>query len=1183
MAETDSLREVIAEARRLLMGPDPREDAQRIDLSAAKIFLPKKGPYSDLEGSEILRTERPTNVYGVAVLFPDTSRSPGQPNELELDAPDPDEGVPEELDADAEQAAEDFQAALLRRPDDDPDEPSVPAIQTKIYRPRSMGISFLCQPDKSSTLQISVTGGWYEFFSLPPDRVQLPDNEPAKKTTRLYLHHKVEGLAKVRVIDFPHNTPRAIDRVIIDGIPQHLQLKLEVFVRPYGNDNFLITVSLINGAKGMNNDQNCFFQARFGCTFVGQDSSTVAAFRPYPEKSFSEKSDEDLTMDLLYRGMPRFATGHGCAADWKTASSVDVEEVIAEAMPEFWIDTITADVPGHAPEMRQLASTDWQDPIRRLLSAYAEHVANMDAQGISPDLRDTALKHKANAEQHLDRMRRGFDCLQTLPAAERAFQLANEAMRLQQIASRIPQRGFKEFRPGSTEPVFAREWESTMEASPETEPAWRAFQIAFLLTNIYAIVHPESADRKIVDLIWFPTGGGKTEAYLGLIAFACFYERLNNADAKRHVQVLMRYTMRLLTAQQFQRAASLVCAMDAIRFRGRDRLGEPITLGIWVGNALTPNSRRDAKECIATLRAGGEPLQSLFLHSQCPWCGAEVGRAHELSRAGGHTIRKVLGIDNDEDVTFKCSDPKCHFHDHPLPFHVVDDVLLTQPPTILIATVDKFAQLPKKPRLREFFGIAEDGTQKRPPPSLIIQDELHLVSEALGSMVGAYEALVHALCRRSGTTPKIVCSTATIRTYRDQIRCLFAREQVSVFPPPEFAIGKSFFARLATDEAGETVRRKAYLGVFGSGYLSYQTAEAITIASLLQASMSLPQTDDECDPFWTLLCFFSTLRELGTTVTLMHSAVRNRIRNIAFWRGLDPKVGQRLLFRVKELTSRASSHELTRIMTELGQRRSTGKAVDACLATSIVEVGIDIPRLSLLCVVGQPKKTSTYVQATGRVGRRHPSLVVTLYDHTRARDRSVYESFRSFHERMYAGVEPTSLTPFAAPVQERALAALLGAYARLTAPEAGLAANPSAVAPSVLAKVVEQLPGPFSDGTEDAHIAEFVEFLVSWVDIADPTERPRLIEGLRRRIQEWKDWQRREWHCWSFNFNPADHNPMMLDIDPMAKESSRGVRWYVPNSMRDVDSESQLWVYPGGDLPMIPGENDELYPAEPAQ
>jgi len=269
-------------------------------------------------------------------------------------------------------------------------------------------------------------------------------------------------------------------------------------------------------------------------------------------------------------------------------------------------------------------------------------------------------------------------------------------------------------------------------------------------------------------------------------------------------------------------------------------------------------------------------------------------------------------------------------------------------------------------------------------------------------------------------------------------------------------------------------------------------------------------------------------------------------------------------------------------MTDLGQQQSTGKAVDACLATSIVEVGIDIPRLSLLCVVGQPKKTSTYVQATGRVGRRYPSLVATLFDHTRARDRSVYESFRTFHERMYAGVEPTSLTPFAAPVQDRALAALIAGFARLTAPERGLASNPSFVSPDALQRVIEQLPGPFGPDTDEAHIAEFIQYLLSWIETADPTERARTIDGLSRRLREWKDWQRQEWHRWNFNYNPADHNPMMLDIDPMAKASSKGEFWYVPNSMRDVDSEAQLWVYPGGDLPMIPGENDELYPQEPA-
>ena len=1172
--ETTSVERVIEELSRMVMGPDPQPKSVQIDLSANPILLPKKGPYTDLDGNEILRTERPTNIYGVGVLFPDPDTSVGKDDEQE--AADPEPETSEDADIEADNDAEERQTELLRRPEDDPDELPVPTISSKTYRPRNMGLSFMCTPEDADTLRISVTGGRYEYFSLPPERVRLPEDEPTKKTTRLYRHFKVTGVADVRVADFPKTSPAAINPTI--EFPEPLRLKLEVFVRPRGPGGFLITVTLINEGKGMNNDQNCFFQTRIACRFM-KGEGVFPAISPYPESAFSDKSEEDSTMDLLYREAPSFGTGHGCAADWEKSDDVAARatEVRAEPMPVYWSESITADIPGYAPTMKSLASDSWFEPISSLVNAYDNHVTSLDVASVPTEYRRAAGRHKAQAEQVVRRMKQGLAKLRTDERAIDAFRLANETMRLQQIASRLDQRKFVAFRKETGEPLFDTPWQSTRDLIPTHEPSWRAFQIGFLLTNIISITEKESEDREIVDLIWFPTGGGKTEAYLGLIAFAVFYERLCEPTSPRRVQVLMRYTMRLLTAQQFQRAASLVCAMEVLR--QRRSLGEALTLGIWVGNAMTPNTRQDAKQCVADLRAGRNPFQSLFLHSQCPWCGAEVGTAKELPRTGDRRVnRKVLGIADDEDSTFHCSDPLCAFYKTPLPFHVVDQILLDKLPVILIATVDKFALLPKKPELRRFFAIGSDGKQFADPPSLIIQDELHLISEALGSMVGAYEALIHTLCERNGCKPKIVCSTATIRTYRSQIKALFARKTVCVFPPPEFSIGKSFFARTALDEAGKMAKRKAYLGLFGSGYLSFQTAEAITLASLLQAPMILPDGASSRDPYWTLLCFFSTLRELGTTLTLMHSAVRNRIRNVAYWRGLDAREEQRLLHRVEELTSRANSHELTRILSNLGSPQSSGKAIDACLATSIVEVGIDVPRLSLLCVVGQPKKTSTFVQATGRVGRKHPALVVTLYDHTRARDRSVYESFRAFHERMYASVEPTSLTPFAAPVQHRALAAVLAGYARLTTPTSGLAQNPSAVAPGVLTRLREELPGPFTDDTDEAAVGTFIERLVEWVEQADPQERERLLVSLEERIREWRDWQRQRWHCWNFHFNPAVDNPMMLDIDPMADEATRGARWYVPNSMRDVDSEAQLWVYPGADLAMIPGENDELYP-----
>ena len=127
------------------------------------------------------------------------------------------------------------------------------------------------------------------------------------------------------------------------------------------------------------------------------------------------------------------------------------------------------------------------------------------------------------------------------------------------------------------------------------EPTWRPFQIAFFLLNIESIANENSKDRTLVDLLWFPTGGGKTEAYLGLIAFNLFFERLNGLDTNR-TSVIMRYTLRLLTAQQFERASKLICSMEVIREENLNLLGETrFTIGIFVGGATSYNTKRGCK------------------------------------------------------------------------------------------------------------------------------------------------------------------------------------------------------------------------------------------------------------------------------------------------------------------------------------------------------------------------------------------------------------------------------------------------------------------------------------------------------------------------------------------------------------------------------------------------------------
>jgi hypothetical protein len=398
--------------------------------------------------------------------------------------------------------------------------------------------------------------------------------------------------------------------------------------------------------------------------------------------------------------------------------------------------------------------------------------------------------------------------------------------------------------------------------------AWRPCQLAFLLMNLESVSRPDCSERNIVDLIWFPTGGGKTEAYLGLSAIAIFYRRLVDPE-DGGTTVLMRYTLRLLTTQQFQRAASLICACEFIRRSGRHRLGNTsISIGLWVGGAVTPNSHQEA--VYALNRLYQSPTDNQFIVLACPWCGAAMGPA----KAGNSW--KVKGYSKPSRVVYRCEDNDCPFSSElGLPLNVVDEAIYENPPTVVIGTVDKFAMMPWRPEARTLFGLAHGYA----PPDLIIQDELHLISGPLGSMVAHYETAIEALCRalREGCGPKIIASTATISRAEEQIAALYDGRSAFLFPPQGLQLGNSFFACEDQSKPG-----RCYLGVFASALPSHVTAQIRVASALLQSVKSIGVDDPLLiDPFWTLMIYFNSIRELGHAATLIRADIREYMN--AMW------------------------------------------------------------------------------------------------------------------------------------------------------------------------------------------------------------------------------------------------------------------------------------------------------------
>ena len=648
--------------------------------------------------------------------------------------------------------------------------------------------------------------------------------------------------------------------------------------------------------------------------------------------------------------------------------------------------------------------------------------------------------------------------------------------------------------------------------------------------NLESVAQPNSKERDVVDLIWFPTGGGKTEAYLGLSAFTIFLRRLRNPhDAG--TTVLMRYTLRLLTTQQFQRAASLICACDYIRHSAHAELGTlPISIGLWVGGGVTPNDHQDAVAALTRLYQS--PNENRFIVLACPWCGAAMGPV----RAGNSwKVKGYLKIPRPSRVVFRCEDSDCPFSaESGLPLTVVDEAIYKDPPTLVIGTVDKFAMLPWRPEARSLFGVGRNYS----PPELIIQDELHLISGPLGSMVAHYEMAIEALCRaETDYSPKIVASTATISRANEQISALYNGRSGFLFPPQGLEVGDSFFAEENTTKPG-----RCYLGVFATALPSHVTAQIRVVSALLQSVKSIAIKDPQLlDPFWTLMIYFNSIRELGHAATLIRADIREHMNAMWDRQGLTKGVSpdslkeRRFINRDLELTSRIQSNQIPDILAELFNKAGSGQdfdVVDICLATNMIQVGLDVPRLSLMTIVGQPKTTAEYIQASSRVGRKEPGLVVTIYNPARPRDRSHFEHFRAYHQSLYRFVEPTSVTPFARPVIERALHAVTVALVRMLGGDS-LSQRPNAPPP------------------DDDLVERIRSVILDRASNVDASQSAAAVERLDYIIGEWRRVPPSKYG----GFAPPDpEEPLMYPSG-----SERHPQWSIrplptPSSMRNVDA-----------------------------
>jgi hypothetical protein len=1162
-----------------------------------KIVFEKWEDYSSIRpvvmgsGEEIIRDERPSGRYGMGILFPkgdddilDAERERVAAIEAaSIVTATPDEKVTKEeeearskqekaeakREKESESRSEQTGEAIIGGSPDDGEGGSGEVADlrlTNLRRQRSIGVSFVVDAAAEGDLRIRVTGGRYK-------RITGVEVKGSHRKITWWARRRVEHIVPISISEIRKKrgalTPRSVEVPVEKGLPG-LDLTLEVLVRGReripGEDHpesaRLLTVTLVNRTDCRDRnlvDEHCLFQGRM------EISATNPTILPYPRSRLVGEGEEQRSLDLLYRHEETFATGHGCAGTWNADERTGfASRVFAEVLPSSESPAITPDLVYEAPDgsgptalripVALLADEEQHDEavaqLKLMVRLYEDWIAEREKEGAELDEphQFTAKRHVQRCRETLARMKQGIDLLVSDPGSDAvlAFRLTNKAMLLQALASRTKTRVIERDAAAKRVTFMPPYAEPDMESKDAAERAWRPFQIAFLLMNIHSLADPKDPGREIVDLIWFPTGGGKTEAYLACAAFSIFMRRLRDPkDLGTHV--LMRYTLRLLTAQQFQRASSLICGMERIRDEMPERLGDDaFTIGIWVGGATTPNSWSAATSSLSkTKRNGEEDYQMILL--KCPWCGLAMGPARRPGVGSSYDVHGVRKVG--DKIKIHCHDPACRFSDA-LPVKVVDTDLYENPPTYVIATVDKFASLAWRTDCRSLFGIGKNGDRVASPPGLIIQDELHLITGPLGSMVGLYETLVDELStdRRDAAhpiKPKLIAATATTRASDQQIRDLYARSQTSIFPAPGLDAADSFFAKYDRDEDGKRKPGRLYVGILPLNYSSTLTASVRVYSAVLAGAFGF-KTEEERDPWWTLLVFYNSLRELGGALTLFGADIPERLKNVQ--RRWYPGQKHRFIGEQLELTGRLTNSEVPRALEALGrnyvEKPSRGMyPVDACLASNIIEVGVDVDRLGMMAVAGQPKTTAQYIQATGRVGRDFPGLILVNYGASKARDRSHYEHFQAYHSRLYAQVEPASVTPFTIPVLDRALHAVMVATVRQTLPEDELGD-----------------PSPFlgtSLETAAKRSFELLERRITALAESDDA-RLRMLADLKecydRRIREWEAYNPMKWHEY-FPKRDSGDQPLIRPYGSPCPPEWVGRSWETPNSLRGVDAE----------------------------
>lgn len=1164
-ASVDIRAHLVNVFRRDLVGPDPEKDQdlakERLNESPSRWYLsgflaPAEDPLG-LEGSD--------------------DDDPSAQEELEIEVEEPD------TDGTGGAAA-------------DSQEPEVPNTRRR-FLPSSVGLTVLLDPDVSE-VEARISWGDYRTEPALPESILLPEPSPAEldesgKSKRVerplvdWVRSPKDRSVRLRIKD-----GRGDQLLVPDSAAEQRRggaLTLETHSRlftyetPDGRTERVraLTVFLVNRRATVHRfyaDVSFVFQARV-------ELVCKVGFRARRDLSGYGAQDWDLRVaDLHYSDICEYAVGRNTAAGW------DAAEERAGTVTRVWTNPLpSAEVERVAPNedatlktrvtfgieaLASLAEGDGSALRKALIDLPTLYALWIGAErgklaSLAPRRKETAEQLIADMEAAKGRIAEGIEILARDATVRTAFRFMNLSVA---AAARRRTAGPKG------------------DPSALSEPEWRPFQLAFILLNLAGLVDKAHIDRETADLLFFPTGGGKTEAYLGLAAFVIALRRLTGPGVLgAGVAVIMRYTLRLLTLDQLTRAAGVVCALELLRTdpktvdkRGQRLLGDwPIEIGLWVGSDASPNKlggRGKADETTAVGRVRryrqGKDKRAPAPIKACPWCGTEFTPSSFACTPNNNAPT---------NLEIRCANAECEFsRNRALPILTVDEPIYRRLPAFLIATVDKFAALPWVGETGAFFGhvdrfidglgfygAAEPG-EGQPlhndlsldPPDLIIQDELHLISGPLGTIAGLYEAAIDQLSTRRANgkrvRPKIIASTATVRRAADQMKALFDREKTSVFPAPGLSRLDSYFARTVPSSNDPA---RLYLGIAaqGRGPKLVFLRSLTTLVAAAQAAYEANAPADKkglnpADPYMTALCYFNAIRELGGARRIVEDEVRDRASRYGTQRRrvvpLDKPFADRAIKAPLELTSRESTDKVA----EAKQRLESifggdAETVGVALATNMISVGLDISRLGLMVVQGQPKTAAEYIQATSRVGRDHsrPGLVLTVLNLHKPRDRMHFEQFGQFHRTFYRAVEATSVTPWAARALDRALAAVVVASARHSdatlTPEAGVNALKDQIGTqkSVRDALVARAPDRMIAGGRAALAALIDDIMKAWIDTADE--------------------QSAGGNAFAYGRRKSPHRLLHMPLEPERDNLSEPHRRFVAGrSMRDVEPNVALKV-----------------------